>query len=624
MRLWRHPLIAVDVRLEAGYLEKLTGSRMDIKRKSGGGPGPMIHGRSVERCAEIIFRGFESYCERFGQLTRQTRVCFEIRDWAQMRSVCAVRLDLYHHVLSGIVDRIRGRIAENLQDKWFWSAVKRSYRRWLENRLDTELAETFFNSVTRRMLVTVGVDPRVEFVNLPLSARDEGVREQSYRSYFQSNLTIGLFERLVLDFQLQAEFKNLRRDIRLSAARVEQQLHILGLLRNFERVDMLHQPLFRDNGAYLVGRLVCGTRSVPLILSLLHPAEGLVIDGILLDQDQASILFSYTRSCFHVEIERPADWVGFLRSILPGKRVSELYTVLGFDRHGKTELYRELLSHTDLCSAPFELSEGEPGMVMIVFNSPTDDLVFKIIRDRFAYPKKTTRQRVMQKYEYVFRHDRAGRLLDVQAFEQLKFPRACFSGKLLAELQQHAATSVEVDASHVVLKHAYIERRVTPLNIYLKHADTVAAHRAVIDYGNAIKDLAKSDIFPGDMLLKNFGVTRLGRIVFYDYDELCPLHACRFDSLEAPPAVSSWKRPSDALSATFEETVYPEAFRVTMGLDSDLKSLFMKYHADVLETEFWAAMQRRIADEQWIRIPPYAENQRLRSAPRDRGRQVWN
>lgn len=584
----------------------------------------MIHGRSAERCAEIIFEGFVTYRERFGQLTRQTRVCFETRDWAQMRSVCAARLDLYRRELSGVFDHIQSCITGNMQDKWFWSAAKRVYRHRIEGRHDTELAETFFNSVTRHMLATVGVDPRVEFVKLPLSARDEGVSEQSYRSYFQSDLSIGLFERLVRDVQLGAEFENLQRDIRLMAARVEQQLHILGLLRNFERVDMLRQPLFRDNGAYLVGRLICGARRVPLILSLLHPARGLVIDGILLDQDPTSILFSYTRACFHVEMERPADWVGFLRSIMPGKRVSELYTVLGFDRHGKTELYRELLSHTDLCNAPFELSEGERGMVMIVFNNPTDDLVFKIIRDSFAYPKKTTRRRVMQKYEYVFRHDRAGRLLDVQAFELLKFPRACFSAQLIAELRRHAAGTVAMDDGNVVLKHAYIERRVTPLNLYLKRADTVAAHRAVIDYGNAVRDLAKSDIFPGDMLLKNFGVTRLGRIVFYDYDELCPLHACRFDSLEAPSATSTCNGPHAAASETPENIIYPEAFRVTMGLSADLKSLFMKYHADLLETEFWDAMQRRVAAEKWIRIPPYADNQRLRPARRQPSRQVWN
>jgi isocitrate dehydrogenase kinase/phosphatase len=250
---------------------------------------------------------------------------------------------------------------------------------------------------------------------------------------------------------------------------------------------------------------------------------------------------------------------------------------------------------------------------MVVFNSPTDDLVFKIIRDSFDYPKKTTRQNVMSRYDYVFRHDRAGRLVDAQSFEQLKFHRRCFTPALLETLRHHAAGTVHIDESDVVIRHAYVERRVIPLDVYLRRVDSVQAMRAVIDYGNAIKDLAVSDIFPGDMLLKNFGVTRLNRVVFYDYDELCALTECRFRSLSDGDGGAV---PDDghSLDHVDESDIFPEIFRTAMGLASDLRDVFMRYHGDLLEVDFWRHIQEYIRRRNWIHILPYTEKQRLARA----------
>ena len=332
---------------------------------------------------------------------------------------------------------------------------------------------------------------------------------------------------------------------------------------------------------------------------------------MLLDEDSLSILFSFTRSYFFVCSERPYDLVNFLKSIIPHKRTAELYTTIGYNKHGKTELYRDIVGYTLECTnEQFEFSPGQRGMVMIVFNMAQDDLVIKLIRDRFRNPKNTTRRAVVEKYDLVFKHDRAGRLVEAHAFEYLKFDRCWFSDELLDELLREAAEMVEVVQDEVILRHAYVERRVTPLDIYLPEAEPSAAASAVIDYGKAIKDLAVSNIFPGDMLLKNFGVTRHRRVVFYDYDELCPLIDCHFRKLP-PPRTTEDELESDPWFFVDENDVFPEEFPRFLGLAPDLLEVFMEHHSDLFDVEFWQKAQAAIRGGEIISVLPYLSQHRL-------------
>ena len=297
---------------------------------------------------------------------------------------------------------------------------------------------------------------------------------------------------------------------------------------------MLRPVFFRNKGAYLVGRVQRGDLVLPLVLPLIHAERGIVVDAVLMTEDEASVVFGFSWSYFRVEAPRPRAMVEFLGSIMPLKRMDELYTAIGFNKHGKTELYRSLMQDLERPDARFAFAEGDEGMVMAVFTLPSFNAVFKIIKDSFGAPKNTTRQAVMDKYHFVFVRDRVGRLADAQEFEHLEFPRRCFPDDLLAYLLSVAGATVRVEGDRVVIRQLYTERRVTPLNLFLRDADDAAACEAVLDYGNAIKDLAAADIFTGDMLLKNFGVTRHGRVICYDYDELCLLSECRFRRLPQP------------------------------------------------------------------------------------------
>jgi len=344
--------------------------------------------------------------------------------------------------------------------------------------------------------------------------------------------------------------------------------------------------------------------------ALLNSPAGMVVDAVLLDEKEVSILFSFTRSYFHVNVGRPAELVSFLKSIMPRKRVAELYISIGYNKHGKSELYCDLLQHLDSSKEKFEIAKGERGMVMEVFTMPDYDVVFKVIKDRFPPSKNTTREEVMAKYYLVFKHDRAGRLVDAQEFEHLQFDRNRFSEDLLEQLQSVAGGSVEVDDDQVVIKHAYVERRVTPLNIYLSEADEIKGRAAIIDYGQAIKDLAATNIFPGDMLLKNFGVTRHGRVVFYDYDELSFLSDCNFRVM--PPSRSYEEELSDEPWFNVgENDIFPEEFSYFLGLKGELKDLFLQEHSDLFEMDFWHQIQTRINARTIMDIFPYEQSKRL-------------
>jgi isocitrate dehydrogenase kinase/phosphatase len=347
---------------------------------------------------------------------------------------------------------------------------------------------------------------------------------------------------------------------------------------------------------------------------LLNTPQGVIIDAVLLREREVSILFSFTRSYFHVDVERLYDLVRFLRSIMPRKRIAELYTAIGHHKHGKTELYRDLLHHLAACDDHFEVARGQRGMVMAVFTLPSYDVVFKVIKDHFDAPKDTTRQAVMEKYHLVFKHDRAGRLVDAQEFEHLQFDRWRFSDALLDHLRRVAAQTVIVEAGHVVIKHAYVERRVTPLNLYVREADEDAARAAVLDYGYVLKDLAATNIFPGDMLLKNFGVTRQGRVVFYDYDELCLLTDCTFRSLPQPTNPEE-EVAAEPWFAVGEHDIFPEELQCFLGLQGALRDVFMQQHADLFDTQFWHQIEARLQAGETLDIFPYAKSERLRVGP---------
>ncbi len=561
--------------------------------------------------AETVHRTYQAYREEFRDITRRARSRFERREGRGTQLDAAARLEVRAHHIQEITAEMRQRLGPRAADPALWAEVKGAYARLIAPRPDIELAETFFNTVTRRFFPAARVDPRFQFLATELDPPVPSPSQHSWDTFPWSGRTRDLVSAILRARPFGVPWEDLERDAALAAHRIDAHVRSLEDGRPVEAAEVLRPVFFRNKGAYLVGRLQRQTLTTPLIFALLHGERGIFLDAVLLAPADVSNVFSFTRSYFQVEVERPHDVISFLRTILPQKRVSELYISLGHNKHGKTELFREIRGHLSRSTDRFEITRGERGMVMAVFTLPSLDIVFKVIRDRFAFPKSTTREEVMEKYRLVFRHDRAGRLVDAQEFEHLVFDRARFAPELWEELERECAGSLAVRGGEVTIAHLYAERRVTPLDLHLRDGDPASGREAILDYGRAIRDLAATNTFPGDMLLKNFGVTRTGRVIFYDYDELCLVTDCNFRDLPRPRDDGE-ETAGEPWFYVGERDVFPEEFLPFLGLPGDLKRAFLAVHGELLTAAWWRGIQERHRSGEIVDIFPYRQDQRLR------------
>ena len=562
------------------------------------------------RAVEAIHAAYERYHRGFEEITRRARHRFERCDWLGAQADATARLALYRTHVDGAVADVQDILQDAVMERTLWAAMRGRHAVGVEGRPDAELAQTFFNSVTRRVFSTVGVDAAIEYLDpSPAPAKPDGA--PLYDAYRVDAVDAALVRRLLERIPWSVPYASLERDAASVAELMNEAVDALPE-RGPVEVDVLREVFYRNKGAYVVGRVRRGEAVLPLVLPLLRADRGIVVDAVLMTQNEASIVFGFSWSYFRVDVRQPRALVEFLRSIMPLKRVDELYNGIGYNKHGKTELFRSLRAHLADPAARFAFAEGEEGMVMAAFTLPALSLMFKIIKDSFGAPKNTTRQAVMDKYHFVFVRDRVGRLADAQEFEHLEFPRRCFPDDLLAYLLSAAAQTVRVEGDRVVVRHVYTERRVTPLNLFLRDAEPQAAREAVLDYGNAIKDLAAADIFTGDMLLKNFGVTRNGRVICYDYDELCLLSECRFRRIP-PPTTIEEEFAAEPWFFVGEQDVFPEEFSAFLVPPGETRDAFLEAHRDLLDVEFWQGVQRRLAAGEVVDVFPYRRSERLRA-----------
>lgn len=570
---------------------------------------------SVDPISTAVAAAFTRYRARFDEITRRAPERFAARDWHALQEDSASRLDLYNQTVNAVVAGLTGGEADSLE-RDAWITARRHFADLVAPEPDAEIARTFFSSVTRRILETEGTDPAVEFTEEP-SAEPAG--ELELRVCVGDDLEETLH--LVLNgAELgTANWQNLERDVRLAAREIERRMTLHGVTDSPDEVKLFPNVFYRGRAAYLIGSITAGGTRLPLAFAIHSTSRGLIVGAVLVEPDDLSVLFSYTRSSFLVATTRPGALVTYIRSLIPHRKPAELYAAIGFHKHGKTERYRDLRHYIDSAGERFEYARGIRGMVMIVFTLPGYDAVFKVIRDRFPYPKQTTRRQVMAKYRLVFRHDRAGRLIDAHEFEHMRFARVRFTEELLTELATGAQRSVAIDGETVTLHHVYVERKVVPLDIYVRESNPVKAQAAIIDYGRAIKNLAMSDIFPGDMLLKNFGVTRSGRVVFYDYDELTRVTDCNFRELPET-ADPDRELAADPWFGVGDNDVFPEEFRNFLGLRRDLREVLEQHHGDLFGVRFWQRVQERIRSGEVIEIFPYQRSRRLGAGVRRRVR----
>lgn len=561
-------------------------------------------------CAADLRDRFADYNARFRQITQRAKRRFERREWIEARADAVDRIELYDICVAETTAHLEGKLGARVADKSLWAAIRRHFAELIAPLVDQELNKTFFNTLTRRFFKTRGVDAAIEFVALDIEPTDRITHPVARHGYAASEDLAQTFRRVLDDYPFAVPYVAPARCAQALARALEGRLADWGPLP-IRAVELLETVFYRERRAYLVGRVFGEDKFAPLLIALAHGEQGIVADALITEREHVAVVFGFTRSYFQADLATVGDAVVFLRTLLPKKPVNEIYTALGRAKQGKTERYRHFFRHLE--RRPDEQlvhADGERGMVMLVFTLPSYPLVFKVIRDKFAWPKQVVRQDVLDKYDLVFKHDRVGRLVDAQQFRFLRFRKAQFSPALLAELVDGCKESVVEEGDDVVISLLYIERRLRPLNLYIHEAEPEDAKRAVLDYGQSIKDLARSNIFPGDLLLKNFGITRHGRAIFYDYDELCLVTQCRFRAL---PSASSndEEMHKGAWYYVDDDDVFPEQFPRFLGLSDALRAALLAAHGEIFDVRWWLEVQARVGEGGYADLPPYADSVRL-------------
>ena len=612
--------------------------------------------------AKAMMDGFNRHYQLFRTESARAKHRFETADWHGQQRAQRERIEFYDLRVKECSRRLEREFKAGDQSMDIWQQIKLHYIGLLVNHHQPELAETFFNSVTTKILHRSYFQNDFIFVRPAVSTEyienDESEKRPTYHSYYPTRETMtSVLVQMVMDFDLQRPFEDLEYYCGLVRDAMMEHLGDAKLRANFQ-IQVLTGLFFRNKGCYIVGKLINGFNEFPFALPILHTKKAinrsaaaprnatgdtaedseaqrskLVIDAALFGEDDLLMLFSFARAYFMVDMEIPSAYVQYLRSMMPRKPRNEIYNALGLAKQGKTLFYRDLLHHQRHSTDKFRIAPGIKGMVMLVFDLPSFPYVFKVIKDYYPPQKDTTREQIKGKYLLVKQHDRVGRMADTLEYSEVGFPRDRFTDELIAEIEKFAPSQLEISdrdgdgTTEVIIKHVYIERRMIPLNIYLQEAfdagganpadESPVAQRAreqiergVVEYGNAIKDLVAANIFPGDMLWKNFGITRHGKVVFYDYDEIEYITDCNFRKVPAP------RNEEDEMSGEVwynvgPKDVFPETFGPFLLGNPAVRGIFMKHHADLLEASFWQSHKDRIQAGHVHDVFPYDKEKRF-------------
>ncbi len=562
--------------------------------------------------AQTLIEGFNKHYRRFRQSSAGAKTRFEQGDWPGVQRAVKERIQFYDDRVVETAELLQTDFHAATVDDKVWQQAKLYYIGLLTNHNQPELAETFFNSVFCKIMHRTYFHNDFIFVRPAISTEYIESDPPCYRCYYPNEAGFrDSLKRIFLDFKWQREFADLDRDVEYIRRAVSAHLGALPRREVNFQIQVLSAAFYRNKAAYVIGKAVNGAQEYPFAVPVLHDAAGkLVLDCILLDPGLIGVLFSLSRAYFMVDMAVPANTVKFLRSIMPHKPSAELYSMLGLGKQGKTAFYRGLIFHLHHSADQFIIAPGIRGLVMLVFTLPSYPYVFKVIKDVFGASKEVDHDTVKRKYQLVKQVDRVGRMADTLEYSHVALPKDRFSPELLEELSQQIPSLLEMDGDDLVIKHLYIERRMEPLNLYLERHERDGRddllEQAVIEYGNAIRELAIANIFPGDMLWKNFGVTRYGRIVFYDYDEIEYMTDCNFRRI--PPAPNEEAEMSgEPWYSVGRNDIFPEEFSFFLLTSPKIRAAFMRNHADLLDAGFWQRAQAEIRSGVICDFFPYPE-----------------
>ena len=579
----------------------------------------------ADLAARLTLESFDAFNSAFQTITRRRQQRFELKDWQGARRDASERLDLYENVLDEASVKLDHALGGRAREQALWAVAKLRFAVLAAQRYDVDRAETFFNSVTRKMLKTVGINREVEFFYLHPKAVESRRTEEVYNRYTKVTNTRTLVINILKDCPFGVGYENIERDAELVAQEIDLYLWPLVGADKPYTIDVVKAIFYRNKGAYIVGRIVVDARVIPLVIPLASGESGVFADTVLLRASEASIVFSFAYSYFFVDVGRYDALIEFLRSIMPHADLADLYTSLGYNRHGKTEFYRDLHQFVHVSKEQFVIAPGREGAVMTVFTLPNYSFVFKVIKDKPCFlrsghqtPKVITNEQVRHQYDFVSHRDRAGRMVDTQEFENLRFKRKRFSDTLLEEFALAARANVVITDDYVILKHVYVQRKVVPLPLYFQwEKDPEVIRQALIDFGYFLKDLAASGVFPCDLFNTwNYGVTNWGRVVLFDYDDVLPIERIKFREKPLPHSESEESEPEEDWILATEEDFFMDEMDRYSGVPEPLKGVFKSIHGDLYTLKFWDTLTQKLNRGEIFDVIPYDRRKRFHGEKR--------
>ena len=561
--------------------------------------------------AATLLEGFDRHYRLFRELSCGAKERFTKGNWEAAREAVRTRIDMYDERVRETVQKLRDTFPDECENEAFYRAVKPAYIGLLYEHKQPECAETFYNSVATRLLHRTYHQNDCIFSRPAISTEHIEGEEPTYHCYYPRSVELeGTLRKMLVDTGLGAlggRFEDLERDTGyLMRAIAEHFPRGWDSDKGFQ-LQVLRSLFFRGLSAYLVGRSILGGTVVPFVIPLRRgPLGDLYVDTILLDTKAVGRLFSLARDYFMVDMEVPSAYVAFLETVVPSRSRSELYTLVGLQKQGKTLHFRDLVWHLRHSTDKFEIAPGVRGMVMLVFSLPSFPYVFKVIRDWFEPPKDADRKLVEERYKLVKHHDRAGRMADSLEYVDVSFPKDRFREDLLEEMRRIAPQSVEIGEDRVLVRHLYVERKLVPLDMAVADADDTKLAQVLGEYGDCIKDLAAANIFPGDLMLKNFGVTRFGRVLFYDYDEIAYVTSCRFRSMPKPRDDDDEMRAEPWFNVGPDD-VFPEQFPTFLLPPGKPRQVFCEKHGELATASYWLEMKSAIEAGRVEERSPYPD-----------------
>lgn len=564
--------------------------------------------------AELVLQDFDDYYVDSRQIPWLAQQAFEDRDPAASLELSRKRLSMYRHSVNELGRRLAAAFPQMIREESLWRQVEERYLSLIKDRYEADLAFAYIHSVRR--IIYQG-----EWTPVTYSFGEGGDAVHDLRAPIHRDFPGGaeVLPETVADILkipgFSAPFRDAAEDAALVARRVNDLLGLDGRLSDAIRtIQMIDAGFFRNRGVYLLGRIVLGdSMLVPFVIALLNDAEGIYVDAVLNTEADTHNIFSSTLANFHVTNTRYHELSAFLHSIMPTRPLGLHYSTIGFNHVGKVAVMSDLEAELATTKQVFETAVGFRGTVAIGFSSPSSAYVLKVIRDKptaeYKWGEFEGVDSVWRKYGQVHEINRTGSMLDNIIYYNLKLDKYWFKASLLEELLSEVSESVSLKGRDVIFKHLIVQRRMTPLPVFLETASRVEAETAVINLGHCIKNNAAANIFNKDLDGRNYGVSKFLKVYLFDYDALEPFTEVKIrtntDRVDGEEDIPDW---------FFEDgTVFlPEEIEAGLRIhDRSLRRLFREVHGDLLTTDYWEGIQRDLRNGKvpWIRT--YPDDRRL-------------